>query len=101
MRYPAFISRTVTWPVADSTEQLILQEHDNRMLERSVRESRVVRRGVQARDSGVNPGGRVAGAVSAAAFQQHLRRGVLRSKSISPTADRRPSVFGRAAFPRG
>ena len=90
LRYPAFINHTTTWPVADPTEQLILQDHDNRMLERSVRESRVVRRGVQAR-AVVNTGGRAAGA-GAAAFQQwHLRR---------LAADSRPSVFRRAAFPR-
>jgi nitrogenase subunit NifH len=77
--------------VADPIEQLILQDHDNKMLERSVRESRVVRRGVQGR-AVVNTGGRAAGA-GAAAFQQqwHLKR---------LAADSRPSVFRRAAFPR-
>ena len=90
-RYPAFINQTATWPLEDPSEQLILQDHDSRMLKRSLQTSRIMRRGVRTAAAVANTGRRAAGAPGAGAALPQLPRRLAIGSS-------RPAVFGRATF---
>ena len=49
VRYPAFINHRASWPVLDPTDQPIKQSHDETMLQKTLSDSKIMRRDVMLR----------------------------------------------------
>ena len=49
VRYPAFINHRASWPVLDRTDKPIKQIHDETMLQKSLSDSKIMRRDVTLR----------------------------------------------------